>query len=220
MRGLPCGSFQLVRRRHPRCLPSRATPLLTRRPLSRLRPLRGSPLLVLSSRPRLRSATGFSSPSAEETHATLRRLQALLRREIPDGDPGKIFDRAATLLLEKVEKAKLGATSKPRPRKAIRPETDNRAGERVPSSRHIPSEVRRAVWRRDGNQCAFVSAKGHRCTERTFLELHHVQAYAHQGPATVENISLRCRRHNQYEAELLFGPHGPSTVGEAARTSP
>jgi hypothetical protein len=24
------------------------------------------------------------------------------------------------------------------------------------------------------------------------------------GPATVENISLRCRRHNQYEAELVF----------------
>jgi len=25
------------------------------------------------------------------------------------------------------------------------------------------------------------------------------------GPATVENISLRCRRHNQYEAEQVFG---------------
>jgi hypothetical protein len=24
--------------------------------------------------------------------------------------------------------------------------------------------------------------------------------------ATVENISLRCRRHNQYEADLVFGP--------------
>jgi hypothetical protein len=26
------------------------------------------------------------------------------------------------------------------------------------------------------------------------------------GPATVANISLRCRRHNAYEAELVFGP--------------
>jgi hypothetical protein len=32
-----------------------------------------------------------------------------------------------------------------------------------------------------------------------------------EDPATVENISLRCRRHNQYEAELVFGPAG--TVG-------
>jgi len=156
----------------------------------------------------------------EETHATLRRLQALLRREIPDGDPGKIFDRAITLLLAKVERTKLGLTAKPRPREAIRPETDRPILERVLRSRHIPNEVRRAVWRRDGNQCAFISATGYRCTERTFLELHHVLPYAQQGPATVENISVRCRRHNQYEAELIFGPHGPSIVREAAGTSP
>ena len=33
--------------------------------------------------------------------------------------------------------------------------------------------------------------------------------------ATVANISLRCWRHNQYEAELVFGPAGPSIVREA-----
>jgi hypothetical protein len=57
----------------------------------------------------------------QESHDKLRRLQALLRREIPDGDPGAIFDRAITLLLEKVEKTKLGATTKPRTPPAIRP---------------------------------------------------------------------------------------------------
>ncbi len=36
-----------------------------------------------------------------------------------------------------------------------------------------------------------------------------------QGPATVANISLRCWRHNHYEAELIFGPQGPSIVREA-----
>jgi hypothetical protein len=35
-----------------------------------------------------------------------------------------------------------------------------------------------------------------------------------QGPATVANIALRCWRHNQYEAQLVFGPHGPSIVRE------
>src|SRR6266436_4520268 len=62
-----------------------------------------------------------------DTHEKLRRLQALLRREIPDGDPGAIFDRALTLLLEKVEKTKVGAAAKPRPNRPnrpIRPETD------------------------------------------------------------------------------------------------
>jgi hypothetical protein len=38
------------------------------------------------------------------------------------------------------------------------------------------------------------------------LELHHIHAYANGGPPTFANIALRCRRHNQYEADLLFGP--------------
>src|SRR5688572_12613472 len=83
-------------------------------------------------------------------------------------------------------------------------------------SRYIPREVKRAVWERDGGQCAFVSSDGRRCTERTFLEFHHIQPYAKQGPATIANISLRCWRHNQYEAERMFGPHGAAIVREGA----
>src|SRR2546426_947333 len=74
-----------------------------------------------------------------ETHEKLRRLQALLRREIPDGDPGAIFDRALTVLLEKVEKTKLGAAAKPRSSPAIRPGTDTIRRSPVPS-RHVPPE--------------------------------------------------------------------------------
>ena len=151
-----------------------------------------------------------------ETHERLRRVQALLRREIPDGDPAAIFDRALSLLLDKVEKTKLAKADRPRPRPPIRPGTDKEVREGALPSRHVPREVKRAVWQRDGGQCAFVSSDGRRCTERTFLELHHVQPYAKQGPATVANISLRCWLHNQYEAELIFGPHGASIVREGA----
>jgi len=160
----------------------------------------------------------------QETHEKLRRLQSILRREIPDGDPGALFDRALTVLLEKVEKTKLAAAARPRPTRPIRSGTDKEThGPSLPSghvpparpSRTVPREVKREVWRRDDGQCAFVSPTGRRCTERTFLEFHHIQAYAMQGPATVANISLRCWRHNQHEAELIFGPHGPSIVREA-----
>ena len=151
------------------------------------------------------------------TREKLRRIQALLRREVPNGDPAVIVDRALTVLLAKVEKEKLGATSAPRPRRSIRPATDTTPANAKPevtaakpSSRAIPREVKRVAWRRDAGQCAFVSADGRRCTERTFLEFHHVQPFAHDGPATVGNIALRCRRHNQYEADLVFGPRRPS----------
>jgi len=150
----------------------------------------------------------------KESHEKLRRVQALLRREIPNGDPGAIFDRALTLLLEKVERTKLGAAKKMLPPRPIRPGTDRQLRTPIVPSRDTPRHVKRAVAQRDGGQCAFVSRDGHRCTERTFLEFHHILPYAKGGLATVENISLRCRRHNQYEAALVFGPHGRSVARE------
>jgi len=148
----------------------------------------------------------------QDTHDKLRRLQMLLRREIPDGDAGAIFAQAISLLLEKVERAKLGRADRPRPRRepVIRPETDDDIRPPGLPSRAVPAEVKRVVWRRDGGQCDFVSADGHRCTETAYLELHHVLAYAKRGGATAANIAIRCRRHNQYEAELVFGPRTAS----------
>jgi hypothetical protein len=145
----------------------------------------------------------------EESRGRLQRLQALLRREIPSGDAGAIFERALVLLLADVEKTKLGVGAK----ECIRPKTDKRPAPAAAPSCHIPHTVKGVVWRRDGGQCAFRSHEGRRCGERSFLEFHHVQPHASGGPATVANISLRCRRHNQYEAELEFGPRGAIGVG-------
>jgi 5-methylcytosine-specific restriction endonuclease McrA len=65
--------------------------------------------------------------------------------------------------------------------------------------------VKRDVWARDAGQCAFVGTNG-RCAERGFLEFHHAVPFAAGGSATTDNIQLRCRAHNSYEAELFFGP--------------
>ena len=78
------------------------------------------------------------------------------------------------------------------------------ARETVGGSRHIPASVKREVWRRDDGRCAYTGRDG-RCTERSFLEYHHVQPYAAGGAATAANIELRCRAHNAYEASLFFG---------------
>jgi hypothetical protein len=150
----------------------------------------------------------------KESHDKLRRVQDLLRREIPNGDPGAIFDRAIALLLERVEKDKLGATTKPHPVPVIRPGAGTEAsGHR--RSRHTASHIKRSAWGHDGGQCGFVSKDGRRCTERAFLEFHHIRPYALGGPTSVENISLRCRRHNQYEAELVFGPRRQRLEGDS-----
>jgi hypothetical protein len=104
-----------------------------------------------------------------------------------------VFERALDALLADLERKKLATTSSPRPPREV-----------VAGSRHIPAAVRREVWRRDGARCAFVGTVG-RCAERGFLELHHIVPFARGGQATVDNIELRCRAHNAYEAELSFG---------------
>ena len=135
---------------------------------------------------------------SKETRDKLRELQNLLCREIRNGDPALIFDRALDALLAKVKKQKLAAARTPRP-----------AREGKPGSRDIPAHVQRTVWARDEGRCAFKGKSG-RCSATRFLEWHHVQPFGHQGPATVDNISLRCRAHNVYESEKVFGRFDPA----------
>jgi len=141
---------------------------------------------------------------SKQTHDKLRHMQDMLCREIPDGDPAAIFERALDLLVKDVEKKKLAATSRPRPPRGTKE-----------GSRAIPAHVRRAVWNRDRGRCAFEGTGG-RCTERRYLEWHHVTPHGHQGPPTVANISLRCRAHNVYESDLVFGRFDPSLVRETS----
>jgi 5-methylcytosine-specific restriction endonuclease McrA len=102
-----------------------------------------------------------------------------------------IFDRAADLLLEKLQKQRLGKTERPRKSKG--------------KEDGISNAVRRAVFERDGERCTFESKGGERCPATTFLELDHVDARAKGGADTVENLRVRCRPHNKLHAEKTFG---------------
>lgn len=144
-----------------------------------------------------------------ETREKLFRARDLLRHVIPRGEYALIVDRALTALLLELERRRFAAAVAPRP---VRPGVTG-------GSRHIPASVRRMVRQRDGEQCAFVGADGQRCRERGFLEFHHVEPYAAGGAATLNNISLRCRRHNQHEAEVILGKRS-SAVRPATKTGP
>jgi hypothetical protein len=130
-----------------------------------------------------------------DTHDKLRRAQDLMRHTVPNGDPATILDRALSLLVEQLERRKLATTTKPRALRVAVP---------VSPTRYIPASIRRAVWVRDDGRCAFVGTHG-RCTERGFLEFHHLKAYAEGGETSFANLQLRCRAHNQYEAKHLSG---------------
>jgi hypothetical protein len=123
----------------------------------------------------------------------LRLAKDMLGHAVPTGDEAAVLDRALTALLVDLAKSRFAATDRPSPS----PGTS-------PGSRHIPAEVKRAVWVRDLGRCAFVGTMDRRCDERRFLEFHHVKPYAVGGEPTVANVQLRCRRHNDYEARMYF----------------
>ncbi len=138
-----------------------------------------------------------------DTLEKLKLAKDLLRHAIPSGDDAAILDRALTALLADLARKKCAATDHPRPPRGT-----------APGSRHIPAEVKRAVWLRDIGRCAFVGTNQRRCGEKAFLEFHHVQPYAAGGGATVENVELRCRRHNDFEARTYFGQGRSNGLGE------
>ena len=132
--------------------------------------------------------------ASAETRDMLRQAQDLLRHAIPTGDPGQIINRALKLLLQELARKKFAATDRPRPSSGTRP-----------GSRSMPAKVRRAMALRNDGRCGFVSKEGRRCDERAFVEFHHLEPHGVGGEATVANIALRCRAHNQYEADLFYG---------------
>ena len=138
---------------------------------------------------------GLQFTVAQATYEKLRYAQALLGHAVPSGELSEVFDRALDALIVRLEQGKFAVTDRPRPRRQ----------RTTAHPRHIPAEVRRAVWERDGGRCTFAGESGHRCESRTRLEFDHAEPVASAGRATAGNLRLRCRAHNQCEAERRFG---------------
>ena len=129
------------------------------------------------------------------THDKLRYAQELLGHQVPDGDIATVLDRALDLLVERLERTRFGITDRPG-RPGATP---------APGSHYVPAHVKRVVVKRDQCRCAYVSESGRRCEARKRLEFDHEVPVARGGESTVENVRLRCRAHNQYEAERTYG---------------
>jgi hypothetical protein len=170
--------------------------------------------------------------STVEEHATLvERARALLSHERPGVTLGELHLEAMRLLVASLERRKFAITDRaPRQRGAKAPTVTAaplRRDAKAPSvtaaprqrgaknsenvvrprqrSRHIPAAERREVYRRDGARCTYVDARGERCCETRYLELHHLQPFAQNGPNMATNLTLRCAAHNALAAEQDFG---------------
>ncbi|HEX8795868.1 MAG TPA: HNH endonuclease signature motif containing protein [Polyangiaceae bacterium] len=131
--------------------------------------------------------------ASDELRKKLEHAQDLMRHANAEGDLAVVVERAVDLLVEKLEKQRLGKTSRPRP-----------SGEQSDTA-SVSRATRRAVFERDGERCTYTDADGHRCPATTWLELDHVVPRARRGTSDVGNLRVRCRAHNLLYAEQTFG---------------
>lgn len=145
---------------------------------------------------------------SQEAYDALKFAQELLGHVLPKAEVSQVLEKALLELVARLEKQKGALVEHPREQK----------GEA--RGRYVPAQVRREVWKRDGAQCTFVGDQGHRCTSKSRLEFDHTRPVACGGKSTAGNLRLRCRVHNQYEAEHLFGVGFMVAKREQARAKP
>jgi 5-methylcytosine-specific restriction endonuclease McrA len=136
----------------------------------------------------------FQATLDRETLELLREAQDLLSHAIPGRAEADVLKRVLRDWVAAEKRRKYGLTDRPRARRAA-----------TPKGRHVPNAIKREVVRRDGGRCTFVGPDGRRCGSRVRLELDHVTPLARGGETSVANLRLRCRTHNQSEAEQVFG---------------
>lgn len=66
---------------------------------------------------------------------------------------------------------------------------------------HVPTPIRNACLKRDGNRCTATLHTGGRCTETTQLEAAHINSW-HQGEhITVNMVRTLCHWHHNRETQ-------------------
>jgi len=137
---------------------------------------------------------------AAATHKSKREIEKVLAGYFPKADlqaQVRAIPQAAASVASPEEgslqlQTVVNTESEPAPGQVCDPVI---LGQACPQAEAPPANERRA----------HVSDSGHRCEARSDLEYDHQLEYARGGDATVSNIRLRCRAHNQYTAERTYG---------------
>jgi hypothetical protein len=147
---------------------------------------------------------------SEELHEKLKRVQDLVSTQ--SGKAASLeetLEAALALYIEKKDPVEKAHRAQARMEKAKSPvpgqdnERSNSNISLIPNlnsnnnPRFIPAWLVHAILRRDQGQCSFRSSQGDRCSQRRWLEIHHVQPLAQGGKNQLENLRLICRGHHQ-----------------------
>jgi hypothetical protein len=125
----------------------------------------------------------------ENLRADLEKLKSIMSHKNPHMGYAELLRELADLAIKRLQPKRVSPPTSP-----------------VAGNRHIPNQIKRAVWKRDKGHCAFTDAKtGRQCESRYQLQIHHVFPFAKGGTSSEGNLKLFCRAHNQHQAIKDFG---------------
>ncbi len=169
--------------------------------------------LELLERAREVLAHGGSIPANEDI--ILKALGELLERK----DPLKKAERAEKRAEKNSTQEKPPSARKdtfhgrvPSPA-ALKKDTFEGREETFPSARKevaterpkIPAATKHLVWQRDKGYCTHEYSNGMPCGSRMMIEIDHIIPWARGGTHDADNLTLKCREHNQWSAVEIFG---------------
>ncbi len=139
----------------------------------------------------------------------LERLQKILGVD----SLAEVCDRAADLLLDKVDKVRR-VEKRQQKAKAKAAPARNSATSKTPKvePRRPGRALADKVFADAGMCCTFVAKDGVRCTESRYLTIDHVRPYALGGKSSdPANFRCYCAAHNLYAGRQSFGPRNVQT---------
>jgi 5-methylcytosine-specific restriction endonuclease McrA len=171
-----------------------------------------APVPVKSHRPRVEPLSQaryrVQFTASQQLKDKLDQAQELLSHVVPPGDLPGLLERALELLIAQALQRRYAVGVGTRRRADSKLGTLRRVvRQSPPRSRHIPAQVRRRVFERDGGRCTYWDGQGRRCNERCYLQFEHRIPFALGGEFSVDNLTLRCAAHNAQAAVQRFGRH-------------
>lgn len=137
----------------------------------------------------------------------IEKLKALLSHRNIEGKYDQLFEKVIDMALDKLDPERRQERREKRKEKSEKKSKQSLPAPAVQKpNRHIPNFLRDRVWTRDKGKCQYKDRNtGRVCGSRHAIQLDHKFPYSLGGEHSEANLQLRCMRHNQYQAEEIFG---------------
>jgi 5-methylcytosine-specific restriction endonuclease McrA len=158
----------------------------------------------------------FSVGVTEEWRELLTRLKDILsqasQRAVDSEEALFVAMSRYISLKDPLEKARRSVARRAKAHPNIMAEDRSSALHRSSGEIHEPSKVsslssyvRHVVMLRDAGQCTEVDGRGIQCSQKRWLDFHHVVPKSQGGRDTAENLRLLCRAHHREIHQTLKG---------------